>query len=100
MKIKNFLVIFVVIGLLLFSGCTAKPIAEVKTADNVGKTVTVKGTVAGSVKIGSLSGYIVEDAAGDKIGVSSSELPEDGKEVTVSGTLMKDTIFGYYINEK
>jgi hypothetical protein len=55
--------------------------------------------VKNSVKIGSLSGFTLEDETGS-ISVRSDELPKEGVKVTVSGVLMKDTIFGYYIQAK
>lgn len=88
--------ISLVLALILLAGCTPKPISEIKNEQYIGKTVTVKGIVGISLKIGSLSGYSVSDATGD-INVKSNTLPIEGSEVTVTGKLMKDTIFGYYI---
>ncbi|MFW5705151.1 MAG: hypothetical protein ACOCXG_04900, partial [Nanoarchaeota archaeon] len=59
----------------------------------------VSGEAQGVIKIGDLSGYTIVEDDGDSIAISSKDLPEDGTEVTVRGTLMKDTIFGYYIKE-
>lgn len=84
------------IALLFLTACSVKTIADIKNTDNVGKKVTVHGTVDSSFKIGSLSGYNVKDDT-DKIGVSAETLPKEGTTITVTGTLMKDTIFGYYI---
>ena len=81
---------------LLLAGCTAN-IADIKDESHVGKTVVVKGTVENTIKIGKLSGYSLVDSRGDKISVSSASLPEEGKQVTIKGVLMKDTLLGYYI---
>ena len=89
---KVFLLLLV---LLLLTAC-ASSIEEVKNPDNVGKKVTVSGTVKTTFKLGSLSGYILEDETGS-ISVSSEELPKEGVKKTVRGTLIKDTIFGYYV---
>lgn len=87
--------IIALVGLLLLTGC-AQSIDSVKNQDNIGKKVSVKGDVTETIKIGGLSGYIVEDETGS-ISVSSEELPAEGDTVRVSGTLIRDTIFGYYI---
>ncbi|MCR4368670.1 MAG: hypothetical protein NUV67_02065 [archaeon] len=84
---------------ILLSGCISQEIAEVKNDANVGEKVTVSGTVTNSIKIGDLSGYIIEDATGS-LAVSSERLPAVGDKVTVTGTLVKDTIFGFYLDAK
>jgi hypothetical protein len=96
MNHKLILGISLVLALILLAGCVPKPISEIKNEQYVGKTVTVRGVVGISIKIGDLSGYTVSDGTGD-ISVKSSTLPAEGSEVTVTGRLMKDTIFGYYI---
>ena len=96
MNHKIILGMSLVLVLILFVGCTPKPISEIKNEQYIGKTVTVKGIVGISIKIGELSGYTVQDSTGE-IKVKSSTLPMEGSEVTVTGKLMKDTIFGYYI---
>jgi len=96
MNHKLILGISLVLVLTLLAGCVPKPISEIKNEQYVGKTVTVRGVVGISIKIGDLSGYTVSDGT-DDIGVKSGTLPEEGTEVTVTGRLMKDTIFGYYI---
>jgi aspartyl/asparaginyl-tRNA synthetase len=94
---KKILMTFLIIGLLIATtACSVKTIADVKNTENVGKKVTVQGKVDSSFKLGSLSGYSVKDDT-DTIGVSAQNLPKDGETVTVTGILMKDTIFGYYI---
>lgn len=85
-----------IVALLLLASCT-QSIAEVKKEENIGETVRVKGTVEGTLKIGSISGFTIKDEAGESIRVSSKSLPEEGKSLTVSGTLMKDSLFGWYI---
>lgn len=87
----------IIIGLLLMVvGCTQK-IADIKDPKYVGKTVTIKGTVKNSIKIGSLSAYTLEDDSGESIGVSSETLQKEGTQKTVKGVLIKDSLFGYYI---
>jgi hypothetical protein len=81
--------------LLLLVACTSS-IADIKTDDNLGKKVTVQGEVKLSVKIGSLSGFILGDETGT-ISVQSDTLPEEGDIIKVSGTLTKDILLGYYI---
>lgn len=83
------------ISIALITGCT-KDISEVKSSDYEGKKVTVSGTVDNTIKIGTLSGYTLKDDTGS-ISVSSEILPAKGDTITVSGTLIRDTIFGYYI---
>jgi hypothetical protein len=96
---KKVLMVFLIIGLLIATtACSVKNIADVKTEENFGKTVTVQGTVESSFKIGSLSGYTVKDDT-DTIGVSAQALPQEGAKVRVTGVLMKDTLLGYYIKE-
>ena len=69
---------------------------DVKKAENVGKTFTVQGNVQTTLKIGTLSGYRLKDAT-DSIVVSAQNLPKENTTITVTGILMQDTIFGYYI---
>ncbi|MBD3314064.1 hypothetical protein GF345_06485 [Candidatus Woesearchaeota archaeon] len=93
---KCLLICIIMSSMLIIAGC-AQDISEVKQQDNVGDTVTVKGTVQNTIKLGKLSGYQVKDETGT-IGVSSEALPAEGSEVTVKGTLIKDTLLGYYID--
>jgi hypothetical protein len=94
---QKILLVIVLIGLLLVAtGCIARNIADIKNPDFVGKKVTVRGEVGVTIKLGSLSGYTLKDAT-DTISVSSQNLPKEGETVTVTGVLIKDTIFGYYI---
>jgi hypothetical protein len=67
--------------------------------DYVGKTVSVAGTVEGTLKIGDISGYTLVDANGDKITVASERLPAEGDKVTVKGILRKGPLgLAYYID--
>jgi hypothetical protein len=93
---KIFFTVFLIFA-LIFAGCGAQPIKEIKKQEMVGEKVTVEGTVKNTVKLGKLSGYTLVDANGDEIGISSQKLPTEGKTATVTGTLIKDTILGYYI---
>lgn len=92
-----------ILALALLFGCamSATKIGDIKSNPDkyLGKEVTVSGTVTDSIKLGKLSGYTLEDATGS-IKVSSASLPADGSNVTVSGTLVKDSLFGYYIQAK
>ncbi len=88
--------VVIIIILAVYVIVQAKPIDEVKTEENIGKTVKVRGEVKTVIKIGSLSGYTLEDETGT-IAVSSDNLPAEGSTQTVKGTLIRDTLFGYYI---
>lgn len=89
-----FLLIVATISFVVFY--SPDKISEVKNEENIGKTVSVKGEVKNVIKIGGLSGYTLEDETGS-IAVSSNELPEEGESKSVRGTLIRDTLFGYYI---
>lgn len=93
---KYIRIILAILVVLLLAGCY-DTISEIKSPEYEGQTVTVKGTAEGVIKIGQLSGYTLVDENGDKIGVSTEDLPADGEQLTVKGVLIKDTIFGYYI---
>jgi hypothetical protein len=95
---KGFFAVLI-IGLLLGTtacGLLSEKISSIKTEANVGKQFTVDGIVMSSFKIGSLSGYTLKDSTGE-IGVSSQTLPKVNTTMVVTGVLMKDSIFGYYI---
>jgi hypothetical protein len=94
---KLLLVLLSVIALGALVGCTQQYVADIKTEDMIGERVAVAGTVESSWKLGDFSGYIIKDSRGDTIGVSSDALPADGSSVTARGTVMRDTLFGYYI---
>ncbi len=81
----------------LFAGCP-QIIEEIKTEDNIGKTISVKREVTGAMKILTLSGYSIQDENGDTIAVFSEDLPTEGETVTAKGTLIKKPLFGYYID--
>jgi hypothetical protein len=91
------LVLVLLASAFALTGCAQQTIAELKTEEMIGEDVRVSGTVQTSLKLGELSGYIIEDESGESIGVSSETLPAEGTEVTVRGVLVRDTIFGYYI---
>lgn len=96
-NITNKITIVLLIGILiLLSGCSPSKIEDIKKEEFVGKSVKVSGKVDSGTKIGSLSGYALKDDTG-RITISSGTIPKEGTEITVSGTLMKNTIFGYYI---
>jgi hypothetical protein len=97
MNKKAFIFLFLIT--ILVSGCAASRISDIATEENIGKTVAVFGKVASSIKLGELSGYQLEDSAGDKIFVSTDSLPKDGSSITARGTLIKDILFGYYIKQ-
>jgi len=84
---------------LLVAGC-AMSVSELNADKEkyVGEKITVAGVVKNTVKIGSLSGYTLRDPKTDEtVAVSAQKLPSEGKDVTVSGTWSKDTLFGYYL---
>jgi len=93
---KTLLIIILIMTAILLVGCASKTISEIKTQDYVGKKVTISGTVKNTIKIGPISAYTLEDKTG-QIGVATQKLPNEGKQVTVTGVLIKDTLFGYYI---
>lgn len=92
---KLYFILFIVFA-LVFAGCS-QAIKDVKKEEMVGKTVTVEGTVKNTIKLGKISGYTIVDQNKDEIGVASQTLPAEGKTISVSGTLIKDTLLGYYI---
>jgi hypothetical protein len=85
-------------ALLLVVACSTQTVKEIKNETFIGKSVVVEGTAQNTFKIGSLSGFMLQDAQGDSIGVKSESLPKDNTKITVKGTLIKDSLFGYYIN--
>jgi len=92
---KTFFLLLIVLSLLLV-GCT-KSIAEVKQDKYIDEKVTVVGVVESTVKLGQLSGYTLADKNGDKIGVASDTLPEEGSKKTVTGTVKKLPLVGFYL---
>ena len=89
-------VVIVIAAVAFFMFVNVNKITDIKNEDHVGKTVTVRGIVQTTIKIGSLSGYTLKDNT-DTIAVSSQQLPKEGETITVSGTLIHDTLLGYYI---
>lgn len=92
----GFVLVIVVIAVVLYMTLVTQSISDVKTEENIGETVRVRGEVTTVVKLGQLSGYLLKDDT-DTIAISSSALPAEGTTVRVKGTLIRDTIFGYYI---
>jgi len=97
-KILTLLSILIVA--LLIVGCSSVSIKEAKSEGYIGKTVTLSGKADNSIKIGSLSGYTIKDKEGESIAVKSDTLAKEGSEVSVKGTIMKDSLFGYYLLAK
>jgi uncharacterized protein YceK len=97
---KKILAIILVLSLLLLAGCTT-PIKEIKANPDkyMGEKVSVKGTVSNTIKLGSLSGFTLDDGS-DKITVSSDTLPKEGATVTVDGVVMKELFLGTYVQAK
>jgi len=89
-------VVIVIAAVAFFMFGNTSKIVDIKNGEHVGKTVTVRGIVQTTIKIGSLSGYTLKDNT-DTIAVSSQQLPKEGETITVSGTLIHDTLLGYYI---
>ncbi len=92
--------LFQIFALLLLFGCLAQTTAlgDIKSNPEkyLGQQVTVAGNITESVKIGQLSGFRITDGNAT-MGVRSDTLPPVGTYVTVKGTVVRDTIFGYYI---
>lgn len=84
---------------LLF-GCIDQPVPIEELNENpaeyVGKEISVNGVVEGTFKLGKLSGYKLTEG-NSSITVSSQSLPAEGKDMTIKGTWMRDSIFGYYL---
>ncbi len=100
MKYFGIILAIFMMGIVLISGCvTTKAIKDIKSDEYVGKQVSVYGTVEGTIKIGSLSGYTIKDKT-DSIAIYSANLPEEGKSVRVKGTLKEIPLLGYYIEEE
>jgi len=99
---RNISILFAiaVVSMLIFGclGPSMTKLSEIKANPDkfVGQKVNVQGTVESSIKIGTLSAFSLGDG-NITMGVSSEMLPPVGRNVTVSGTVVKDTVFGYYI---
>ncbi len=94
-------IIILLACLVLLTGCTTS-IEDIKENPDefMGETVTVRGEVSNVIKIGKLSGFTLTDIEGDKISVSSEELPKEGDTVSVKGVVMKEVLVGNYIHAK
>ena len=97
MKLRNLFILPCILALFLL-GCAiaAQHISDIKSDENIGKTVTVSGTVTDVVSFGNLSYYIIDDGTGT-IPVSVKNLPAKGEKVAVQGTLLKEILVGYYL---
>lgn len=94
---KKILIVLAILTLLAMAGC-ATSLKDLSTNPEkyLGKKVTVEGAASNVLKIGKLSGFKISQ--GDySIAVSSENLPGEGKQVKVTGIVMKDSLFGYYI---
>ena len=96
--------IFIILGLMLFFGCLGQSAITIKQIKDdpekyLGEQVNVKGTVRNSFKLGELSGFTLDDGTESML-VSSESLPQEGKNVTVRGTVMHEALVGYYILAK
>lgn len=92
-------IIFLIMFSLFISGCGILTVSELNENKEkyLGEEISVTGIVTNTMKIGSLSGYTLKDEkTEDTIAVRSNNLPEEGKKITIKGTLMKDLVF-YYI---
>lgn len=92
---KRLLIALALVTTLLLAGCTTS-VEDAKTPEKVGDAVTVTGTAQAPMRIGLLSGYVLEGETGT-IPVATADLPEAGEKVTVRGTVMRDTLLGYYL---
>lgn len=93
-------ILLLLILIIFISGCTSIKDIKEDTDKYIGKTVTLTGTSSKSIKLGSLSGFTLTDNEGNSISISSETLPKDNTRVSVTGVVMKDTLFGTYILAK
>ena len=96
--------ILTILVFAIFFGCIGQQVMTVSelsnsSSDYLGEKVYVKGTVKNTFKLGKLSGFKLV-GGNESIMISSDELPKEGKEVTVHGTLMKEALVGYYVLAK
>ena len=94
------IVILVIAAVLVFTFFSSlKTVEEITNDDSyVGESVSVKGTVKSSFKLGELSGYTLTDKNGDDILVGTARLPAEGDNVIAKGILRKGPLgIGYYI---
>jgi hypothetical protein len=97
-------ILIAVLVFMMMFGCLGPKVMSVgelsnSTDEYLGEKVYVKGTVKNTVKLGKISGFKLVDG-NDSIMVSSEELPKEGSEVTVQGTVMKEILVGYYVLAK
>ena len=93
--------IYLLLGLVLLFGCVLSPPLKISDIEDhpdkyLGEKVMVAGTVKDSFKLGSLSGFTLEDDTGE-IFVAADRLPKEGSNTIVSGTVMKEFLVGHYI---
>lgn len=93
-------IILLIFVTLVISGCSTQDIEEIKNSEYIDQKVTVKGTVQNTIKLGPISGFIIEDENKNSIAVSSQELPKEGENIIVKGVLKKDILIGYYIEKE
>lgn len=92
---KKILILFMLA--LFLTGCATQQIKDIKNEEHIGEQVRVHGTVSSVISLGPVSGFLLKDKNGDEIAVGAKDLPAKGDELTVSGVLLKDSIFQYYI---
>lgn len=97
-KIGEIMKYLALLSIFLFIGCIGTSLNEINEDPDkyVGKSVLIKGEVKNPIKIGKLSGFTLVDG-NDSIKISSEEIPKEGKTVSIKGTVMKDSLFGYYV---
>jgi hypothetical protein len=83
---------------LLLSGCAPVTVKEINSDPSkyMGKKVTVSGTVAAPLDLGSASGFSLRQD-GSSIMVSADNLPKSGSEVVVRGIVVKGLFTSHYI---
>lgn len=99
-QIIAFLIGILLISSIFISGCGSMTVSELNANKEkyLGKEVSVSGIVGNTMKIGSLSGYsLIDEKTEETLAVRSNSLPEEGKKITVKGTVMKDLIFYYLL---
>jgi len=94
------LLVIVLCSLLLF-GCLGGGFTDLKDVNEnpgkyLGEKVHLKGNVTKAIRLGKISGFTLVNEGGS-IPVSSQMLPAEGSEVIIRGTLMKETLIGYYV---
>lgn len=93
---KKILLLFCVMALLMLTAC-AQPIGDIKNAEHIGETVTVKGTVIQTVDLGVLQGYVLADKHGDEIYVNTQNDFHVGQTVKVTGEVKRPLVNTYFI---